>query len=382
MENDQNNSEDRLEVDHFEQQAIADSIDTNDSRRLGDALVNMDTNMVKMATVLQKIYERQCSMDSISGNNSNSSTLPPASSSQLSSHNMRDSSGQSSRQNDDDRISIFASGDEQGHQDDLDADVDQLTGQNTVVNDQLDTELLQDLANELEEDEPTGPSINQSLADIANKRWGKQLGPDKVKTLLNKYKRPENCGNIAEIRVNTEIWNQLSAQKKKTDLQLSNIQQTARKVLFANLQMTSVLMEAGRQMDTKSLLAQVVDSVALLGHISHNLSQLRRDQIRPALKSDYASICSSSSEHNDSKYLFGDDLPKRLREAKESCRIGNTMSHNTRHHNRKPYARESYTNTQRPFTNRPQYRKQGKDFFWKGQSRPTKRKTMPPAERK
>ena len=180
--------------------------------------------------------------------------------------------------------------------------------------------------------------------------------------------------------MNTEIWNQLSAQKKKTDLQLSNIQQTTRKLLFVNLQITNMLMEANQQIDKKSLLAQAVDSVALLGHVTHNLSQLRRDLIRPAL--DYASLCSSSAEYTDSiSYpLLGDDLPKRLRDAKESCRIGSTMTHSTRQHGRKPYTRENYSSTQRPFNNRPYETREG--FFMEGQVRPAKRKAMPPAGRK
>ena len=354
------------------------SIDT--SREFGETLSSIDTNIIKMATVLQKIYEHQCSTDGPPGHERDSSLLPPANSSEAS-VNAKDLGGHSCRQNDDDRVSLYASGDEQ---DDLNTDLQQLTGQtrqNSEVNDHADSAILQDLANQLEEDEPTGPSINQSLADIAKKRWGKQLGPDKVKALLAKYKRPENCGDITESRVNTEIWNQLSAQKKKTDLQLSKIQQTTRKLLFVNLQITHMLMEANQQIDTKSLLAQAVDSVALLGHVTHNLSQLRRDLICPALKADYASICSSSAEYTDSRYLFGDDLPKRLREAKESCRIGSTMTHSTRQHGRKPYTRENYSSTQRPFNNRP-YQRQGKDFLWKGQVRPAKRKAMPPAGRK
>ena len=183
---------------------------------------------------------------------------------------------------------------------------------------------------------------------------------------------------ITEVRVNPEIWTQLSCQKKKTDLQSGNFQQIARKLLFANLQMTNTLM-AGQQVDTKSVLAQTVDSIALLGHMNHNLSQQRGDQIRPALKSEYVSICSSSANHEDSKYLFGDDLPKRLRYAKESCRIGNTMIHNvTRQTGRKQYSRENHTRTQR-LPNQP-YRRQGKDFLWRGPTQPTRGK--PPAGRK
>ncbi len=41
-------------------------------------------------------------------------------------------------------------------QDDIDEDVLLFSGQNKVVKDQPDSDLLRDLANELDEDEPTG----------------------------------------------------------------------------------------------------------------------------------------------------------------------------------------------------------------------------------
>jgi hypothetical protein len=85
--------------------------------------------------------------------------------------NTRDAPDHSSRQIDEDQVSLCARGSEQ---DDLDEDVLLLTVQNKAVNDQPDSDLLRDLANELDEDEPTGERVNQPLADIANKRWGRQ----------------------------------------------------------------------------------------------------------------------------------------------------------------------------------------------------------------
>ena len=38
-----------------------------------------------------------------------------------------------------------------------------------------------------------GPEINQSLANIANKRWGITLQPEKLKPRLEKHAQPENC---------------------------------------------------------------------------------------------------------------------------------------------------------------------------------------------
>ena len=49
----------------------------------------------------------------------------------------------------------------------------------------------------------------QQLADIATKRWGKKLSSEKLKNLLVKYKRPENCADIKATKVNPEIRNQL-----------------------------------------------------------------------------------------------------------------------------------------------------------------------------
>ena len=45
----------------------------------------------------------------------------------------------------------------------------------------------------LSDDESTGPNIFQKLADIALKRWGKQMNAEKLKGILEKYARPEDC---------------------------------------------------------------------------------------------------------------------------------------------------------------------------------------------
>ena len=72
MENTLNDGERRGEKD----QEV--SIDT--SREFGETLSSIDTNMIKMATVLQKIYEHQCSTDGPPGHERDSSLLPPANS--------------------------------------------------------------------------------------------------------------------------------------------------------------------------------------------------------------------------------------------------------------------------------------------------------------
>jgi hypothetical protein len=74
------------------------------------------------------------------------------------------------------------------------------------------------------------------------------------------------------------------------------------------------------EIDVKQLLTQQVDSLALLGHISYELACFRRYKIKSVLKPEYASIC--VDDGTQSKYLFGDDLPKRLKDAKEASNVG------------------------------------------------------------
>ena len=133
----------------------------------------------------------------------------------------------------------------------------------------------------------------QQLADIATKRWGKKLSSDKLKNLLDKYKRPENCVDIKATKVNPEIWNQLNPNKRKVDLQMFNMQHVVRKVTVATLQTTNVLLQNASGSTNSNLITQSVDIVAFLGNVNTQLAQFRREQIRLVLKQKYSTICSA-----------------------------------------------------------------------------------------
>ena len=172
------------------------------------------------------------------------------------------------------------------------------------------------------------PLVQQQLADIANKRCGKHLDPEKIKSLTERYKMPENCSDIIPIKVNNEIWIQLTPSKRKIDLQLSNIQQTVRKVAVTILQTANELLPKTKKEANKNLATRSVDAIAMLGHVSHELYRLRREQIRPTLKPEFSAIC--TADVANSPLLFGSDLPKQLKEAKEA-NILTHMARNSRH---------------------------------------------------
>jgi len=64
-----------------------------------------------------------------------------------------------------------------------------------------EVELLKSLEADFTDDELIGAKVNQRLANIASKRWGITLPNDKLKALLAKHTKPENCPNITTVGV-------------------------------------------------------------------------------------------------------------------------------------------------------------------------------------
>ena len=103
------------------------------------------------------------------------------------------------------------------------------------------TKFLQHFTNSVDENDATGGKIQQDLADIAVKRWDKKLSTDKIKSLVDKCKQPQNCSDIRAIKANPGIGSEMSSKNRKTDLKISNLQQVVLKITFATLQTTNML---------------------------------------------------------------------------------------------------------------------------------------------
>ena len=118
----------------------------------------------------------------------------------------------------------------------------------------------------------------------------------------------------------------------------------------------------------------MVDTIALLAHAQANITQLRKEQIKPALKKEYATIC-HLEDQPDSKLLFGDDLPKSLKEAKEASNLSSSM---------KGYSPKPYFASKKPSGSKSYqgYNHGSKDFLWQGPHRNTQIKKKPVRGRK
>eukprot|EP00112_Aurelia_sp_Birch-Aquarium-sp1_P019244 Seg472.5 transcript_id=Seg472.5/GoldUCD/mRNA.D3Y31 product="hypothetical protein" protein_id=Seg472.5/GoldUCD/D3Y31 len=100
---------------------------------------------------------------------------------------------------DDDTISIHAN-------EDLEQDKDEHpeTGRNK------DNEFLDEIAEGFE----VSDNVNEKLAEFVENRWGKQLKTEKIKSILEKYRRPKSCKKLHPIKVNKGAWENLKWEKK------------------------------------------------------------------------------------------------------------------------------------------------------------------------
>ena len=130
-------------------------------------------------------------------------------------------------------------------------------------------ELLTELVASLQEEDTKEPKVQQQLADIVIKRWGTKLQSDKISrsSILGKHPQPENCEDMAIGRVNPEIWAPLNAAKRKADLRLANMQQALQKATFAIVTTCEKLLTVKSQIDTKDMVTDSIDAIALVGHV-------------------------------------------------------------------------------------------------------------------
>ena len=199
---------------------------------------------------------------------------------------------------------------------------------------------------------------------------------------MNKYHRPGNCESLMKVRVNQAVWDNLTSPVRSQDVRLQKVQTSLFKGMCALTVMINKLVDqipsfpAGNE-----LLQEATDAFALIANANTELNHRRREFIKPDLHNDYKHLCSSSLAITDQ--LFGNDLPKQVKDLTEVNRVGKKVTTNSGSFARPPFdsrnprnytSRSSsrgrgYQNTRKPLlgwryndrqTNPPRKMKQGK----------------------
>lgn len=124
------------------------------------------------------------------------------------------------------------------------------------------------------------------------------------KQLQLKYLPPSNCPILDVPKVNPVIWEKISPFTRiSRDLKLTRVQKLLTRGLTAYT----------RSLSSTHLTETQQDALALLSNANFELNSLRKEQIKPDMNPAYSHLCKAPV----TKFLFGDDLGKRVKDLKE-----------------------------------------------------------------
>ncbi|XP_028391592.1 uncharacterized protein LOC114516343 [Dendronephthya gigantea] len=236
--------------------------------------------------------------------------------------------------------------------------------------------LLSDLAQELTEQEPTSPAVNDDLAAMLNKRWAEKLSDKKLTGKLDSIHRPDNCSALVVPRVNPEIWSNLPKFVKRKDLRTANIQRNLSKAGSSLICTTNKLLAARQQtieVDPTEIIKSNMDIIAILGHAFVELSHHRRDAIKPNLNKEFVALCSEKVPVTAN--LFGDDLQAECNNIKTSHKLSQSASKgrdkmDRRRYTATPYpSRNTSESPRQPFLSQRKPWRNNKPWFPKSASK-------------
>ena len=82
-----------------------------------------------------------------------------------------------------------------------------------------------------------------------------------------------------------------------------------------------------RSLDLRQVMGYTVDSITLLGRAHKQISNERKECLKPVLNEDIRGLCNKDT--TSSEYLFGENLVESIREANENYRISNSIINTT-----------------------------------------------------
>ena len=178
-----------------------------------------------------------------------------------------------------------------------------------------------------EETEQFGPEIQEVIAQRINDACSKKPMDSKLKDLQEKYKTPSNCQNLCVPKVNLELWFDLPKDSKNRDLGMQELQKSIVKAAQPVLQLFNSTLKAKEEkstIDPMLFLPMLADAVTFLGHASYLTSLKRKDMLKPDIAKPYQAVCSKSQAITS--YLFGDELPKHIKEIGEVNKISRRVA--------------------------------------------------------
>ena len=173
------------------------------------------------------------------------------------------------------------------------------------------------------------PGLPTALADTVKGLFTKGLPDEQYEEILasESNNRPANCEDLAVVKVNQMIWDALPSSARARDKKCQNLEASvvaASKILAKALAKFATLDKVDAGVYAKDeFVEECGTALALLGQSNKQINALRKDLLRPELKSEYKHLCNVNTPV--SVLLFGDDITKTAKEIEEYAKITNKM---------------------------------------------------------
>ena len=174
--------------------------------------------------------------------------------------------------------------------------------------------------------EEVGRAISSQLDEMAHKYWADEAKkPVVLSKIMEGLKVPSNCTVLRVPVLNEAVARnrRILPFHKRTDKQFSNIQKSLTFATTVVLKMADEILTAStesRSLHPRQVMGYTVESITLLGRAHKQISNERKERLKPVLNEDIRGLC---NKETISEYLFGENLVESMRETKENYRISN-----------------------------------------------------------
>ena len=187
--------------------------------------------------------------------------------------------------------------------------------------DKFDTPVLEELG------DPTDELLKQKF-----KKYWEVDNEKQLSLICTEYRSPQNCEDELVVPlINTEVYKKISPYVKRKDGYLKSIQNNIAKSSVATLNIAEEVLKAetnGVPIDGSVILKHALNSFSMLGNSKRFLTKHRRHVMSttknfpPILQE----VCNGEIPHH-SKFIFGDDMQKSLKDAQERLQLNRQLSY-------------------------------------------------------
>ena len=172
--------------------------------------------------------------------------------------------------------------------------------------DNEDLSCIEEFKEFFEEEQTVGDKVSDVVATAINKSLRCQVDAEKMRKLMQHYRRPENIDNLQVPRVDTFLWDQLKTSTKSQDV---GRQKTIGIINQAIVPLVRALDYTNKMKtpDIKMLTTYVKDSVKMMCGEVNKLNQQRREIIKKEIFPKFRHLC-SDGQPVSATGLFGDNL--------------------------------------------------------------------------